>query len=392
MDELNSSNNVVSGTVVNGPIDIIMLTYNRLEHIVATIDALEERTPEPYRLTIVDNGSGPDVRNWLAENQHRFERVIFNPSNDHVPAFNLGIEATLSDPFVLADPDVIVPDIKPSWLARMLDLVERYPEFGLIGVGCDLSNRPQPPILEPENIEPHLVNDELVETNVGTIFQFIRRDALVTSYRSDAQACEAVRRAGYRVGWSPQIRGLHLGWDDFRLYPGHLLSKRGAGDSYPESYGEVDLVQRPPSVTELALAAPIVAETRRQGIADTAILELAWDGHVLGPAVPGVISIEPPAGNVLPLDDDAAGAVVLKLPGRPRGVPAAGGLPRVHQPGDHARPAGRLRRPPRRGPGPGGLVGPRGARDGGPAAAAGTLGRAGRVGHEEARELDRRRP
>ncbi len=314
VDELNSSNHVESGPVVNGPIDIIMLTHNRLEHLVATVDALEERTPEPYRLTIVDNASGPDVRNWLAENQHRFERVIFNPSNDHVPAFNLGIAASLSDPFVLADPDVIVPDIQPSWLARMLDLVERYPDFGLIGVGCDLSNRPQPPILAPENIEPHLVNDELVETNVGTIFQFIRRDALLTPYKSDGQACDAVRRAGYRVGWSPLIRGLHLGWDDFRLFPGHLLSKREGGVGYPESYGEVDLVKRPPSIGELALAAPVIAETRRLGIPDAAVLELAWDGPVLGPAVPDVLSIEPPAGAKLPLEDASAGAVVLKLP------------------------------------------------------------------------------
>jgi hypothetical protein len=60
---------------------------------------------------------------------------------------------------------------------------------------------------------------------------------------------------------------------------------------------------------------------------------------------------------VLPLDDDAAGAVVLKLP------PAARAEYLVREAGD-----------------------------GGPAAAAGALGRAGRDGREEARELDRRRP
>jgi hypothetical protein len=301
--------------LAGGPIDIIMLTHNRLEHLVATVDALEARTPEPYRLTIVDNASGSEVRNWLADNRHRFEQIILRPTNEHVPAFTHGIAATTSDPFVVTDPDVIVPDLEPSWLARMLDLFDRYPEFGLIGVGLDPANRPPPPLLEREQIDPDtLVNGELVEAGVGTVFQFIRRDSLVTAYHSDGQTCTNVRRAGYRVGWSPDIRGLHLGWDDFRLYPGHLLSKRLGGESYPESYGEVNLIKRPPTLEELALAAPAVAELRSRGIADEALLEFAWGGPVMGPSVPGSMSVESPRGGRLPFDDSAAAAVLLKTP------------------------------------------------------------------------------
>lgn len=308
-----SPRSAATGTVKNGPIDIIMLTYNRLDHLVATVDALEARTPEPYRLTIVDNASGPEVRNWLAENSHRFERVILRPQNEHVPAFTHGIEATLSDPFVVTDPDVVVPELEPSWLARMLELVERHPDFGLIGIGLDQVNRPD--VLEPEAIDPGtLVDGEIVETGVGTVFQFIRRDALVTDYRSDGQACTNVRRAGYRVGWAPGVRGLHLGWDDFRLYPGHLLSKRGSEGIYPESYGEVDLIKRPPTVEELAVAAPAVAELRRLGIPDAAVLELAWDGPVAAPSVPGVVCLDAPGEDRVPLDDSAAAAVLLTRP------------------------------------------------------------------------------
>jgi hypothetical protein len=232
-----------------------------------------------------------------------------------VPAFTHGINATTSDPFVVTDPDVVVPDVQPSWLARMLDLVERHPDFGLLAVGCDPSNRPPPPIFEAEVIDPAtLVDDEIVETGVGTIFQFIRRDAWVTDYKSDAAACTAVKRAGYRAGWSPNIRGLHLGWDDFRLYPGHLLSKREGGIGYPESYGEVGLIQRPATIEELALAAPVVAETRRRDVPDAAVLELAWEAPALGAAVPETVAVMAPAGRRLPFADDAAGAVVLQRP------------------------------------------------------------------------------
>lgn len=290
-----------------------MLTHDRLEHLVATVDALEARTPEPYRLTIVDNASCPEVRNWLAENRRRFHQLILRPTNEHVPAFTHGIAATVSDPFVVTDPDVVVPELEPSWLARMLDLVDRHPDFGLIGVGLDDSNRPS--VLGPHRIDPEqVVGDELVEAGTGTVFQFIRRDALLTGYRSDGRACTAVRRAGYRVGWAANVRGLHLGWDDFRLYPGHLLGK-------PLAYGiyrEIDLVRRPPTLEEVALAAPVLAETRRAEVPDAAVLELAWGGPALAASAPDVLALADPELDAIPVDDAAAGAVVLEDPPKAR--------------------------------------------------------------------------
>src|SRR6185312_15107831 len=140
----------------------------------------------------------------------------------------------------------------------------------------------------------------------------IRRDALLTPYRSDAHACTAVKRAGYRAGWSPDIRGLHLGWEDFRLYPGHLLGKRDShARCYPESYGEIDLVGRPATLEELAGAAPVLAETRRQGIPDAAVLELAWEEPALAAAAPACVSIA--AAGPASVDGRAA-AVVLNRP------------------------------------------------------------------------------
>jgi hypothetical protein len=233
-----------------------------------------------------------------------------------VPAFNHGIAATTSDPFVVTDPDVVVPDLEPSWLARMLGMLEKHPDFGLLALGLDPINRPPPHVLEPEVIEPGtLVDGEIVEAHVGTVFQFIRRDALLAPYRSDAQACTAVKRAGYRIGWTPHIRGLHLGWDDYRLHPGHLLGKRDSGHPcYPESYAEIDLVERPATLEEIALAAPVLAETRMRGIRDRAVVELAWDGPAIGAVAPDCVAIEADRLERIPLDAGAAAVLVLKHP------------------------------------------------------------------------------
>jgi Glycosyl transferase family 2 len=295
--------------VRNGPVDIVMLSHDRLDYLKATVDALQQRTPEPFRLTIVDNASGHEVRNWLAANRHRFERIILRPQNEHVPAFQHGIEATLSDPFIVTDPDIVVPEVEPSWLARLLDLIDRHPDFGLIAMGLDQANRP--PVLDAEAIDPEQVVDgEIVESGVGTVFQAIRRDALVVAYRSDGETCTAIRRAGWRVGWALGLRAVHLGWDDFRVHPGHLASK---GTDYGVVYREVGLLRRPPTLEQIAQAAPALAATRRLGVPDSAVVELSWSGPLVGAACAAALTIDPPSARV-PLDDGAAGAVVLVDP------------------------------------------------------------------------------
>jgi hypothetical protein len=155
-----------------------------------------------------------------------------------------------------------------------------------------------------------VVDGQIVEAGVGTVMQMIRRDALVTAYRTDWQTCTAVNRAGWRVGWAREMRAVHLGWDDYRLYPAHLAAKHlSYGD-----YREMELVGRPPTLTELALAAPILSLTRAQAVPDASVLELTWGDPAVGPAVPESVSVAHPDPERLPFADEAAGAVVLVDP------------------------------------------------------------------------------
>ncbi|HEX2084412.1 MAG TPA: glycosyltransferase [Solirubrobacteraceae bacterium] len=253
------------------PVDVILLTHDRLGHLVATVEALRARTRDvPIRLTVVDNASGPEVRTWLVEHRGWFHGVIPRAANEHVPGFQHGIDATTSDPFVVTDPDLVVPDVEPSWLARMLALLERHPDFGLVGVELDPSNSP----LSAEEVAAlrgERAGDrgaELREGNVGTHLQLVRRDALREPYRSDRQVCDAVRRAGYRVGWAPEVRALHLGFEDARANPEYLRAKDARGEFYPSYANVLAGVEEAPSLRALAAAAPVVAATRALGIAD----------------------------------------------------------------------------------------------------------------------------
>jgi len=294
------------------PIDIVLLTYNRLGYLIRTVEALYERTPEPFRLTVVDNASESDVRNWLAANRARFHRLVLQPENEHIEGFQRGIDATVSDPVILAEPDLIVPSLQPSWLAQFRALMERHPDFGIVSLGLDSANRPA--VLGPETSEEtKLVDAEIVEENVGLWFQQIRRKALPVRYTKDSAACNHARAAGFRVGWSLGIRALHLGWDDYRVHPAHLVRKNEIPWPYPY-YREVELIGRPPALEELAKAAPVVAVIREANLPDATVLELAWGDPLLGRALEDVTTLHPPPRDPLPIEDQGVGAVVLVEP------------------------------------------------------------------------------
>jgi hypothetical protein len=140
----------------------------------------------------------------------------------------------------------------------------------------------------------------------------IRRDALRIPYVKDHSACIAIREAGFRVGWTPGIRAVHLGWDDYRLHPRYLASKNALPSPFA-FYPASELIGRPPTLAEIARSAPLVAELRRACVPYEAVLELAWGDPILGPALDAVTTLHPPPPR-LPLQDGEAGAAVLVLP------------------------------------------------------------------------------
>ncbi len=273
------------------PVDIIVLAYNRVDYLGEMVEALEQRTRWPYRLTVVDNVSGPDTRNWLRAHRERFHEVIFNDRNEHLAGFQRGIARTDSELFVLSDADVLPhpPTDEGCWLTRLVALAGRHPDFGLISARLDS-------ITEARDIEverKRLLDGELIETSTGVWLNLIRREALRIPYMSDGITSYAIRRSGFRIGVAADVLATHLGDQDPERHPDYLARKQaaaGLGTVYPE-YPELAQAARPPLLRELVLAAPVLAALRAHGVdpADTVELSRAtWP--VLAAADPRVES------------------------------------------------------------------------------------------------------
>lgn len=216
------------------PIDIILLTYNRLEYFIRTISALVQNTRYPYRLIIVDNNSSPEMRSYLIETAVLYDHLILNDENYHTVAFQRGISCAKSDPYIVSDPDILVPAFEgPCWLERLIGLHKDYPEMGLIALNLDPANKPAK-LLDVYIGEKTPYGGEITLGNVGTVMQSIKRRFFDGCYITDWETCQQIRDNGGKVGFANRIVAWHLGWDEDRDYPEYLVEKHGY---FKQKYG-----------------------------------------------------------------------------------------------------------------------------------------------------------
>lgn len=216
------------------PTDIILLTYNRLNYFRQTLLALVNNTRYPYRLIVVDNNSEPEMRRFLQEYADLFDHVVLNDENYFTAAFQRGIACATSDPYIVSDPDILVPAMEGAcWLERLVTLHKSHPEMGMIALNLDSTNKPAK--LPDVYIGEKTVYDaDITLGNVGTVMQSIKRRYFDGCYLTDWETCDQIRANGGKVGFATRIVGWHLGWDEDKDYPDYLLEKY---DYFQKKYG-----------------------------------------------------------------------------------------------------------------------------------------------------------
>ena len=114
--------------------DLVLLSWNHLEETQPCLESLFQSTDVPSRLIIVDNGSDPAVRAFLASVAPRGAiqevKLLQNETNEGFPrGMNRGIQ-TSSAPFVC----LLNNDLRftTGWLREMIEVAQASPSVGLI--------------------------------------------------------------------------------------------------------------------------------------------------------------------------------------------------------------------------------------------------------------------
>jgi GT2 family glycosyltransferase len=201
-------------------VTVVIPTRDRVGLLRACIESIEERSTYPERrLLVVDNGStDPETLAYLASLPHR---VIRDPRPfNYSELMNAAVERVDTEQVVLLNNDVTV--ITPGWLEAMLEHAQR-PDVG--AVGCRLlypDGRPQHEGVAVGVGSPAINLDLSALPPMGRVIRevsavtaacmMIRRevwrevggmDETLRVAFNDVDLCLRLRRAGYRVVYTP---------------------------------------------------------------------------------------------------------------------------------------------------------------------------------------------
>ncbi|NCN39640.1 glycosyltransferase [bacterium] len=122
------------------PIDLTMVAYRRTGFTEQALWHLAERTRSPFRLTLVVNGwdeLGEDEQDMylMAQNHGIIDHLVILSENYGIHAAkNICLPFIRSRYYVDFDNDILVPDLDPDWLTRMVDLMDGRPEYAAIAM------------------------------------------------------------------------------------------------------------------------------------------------------------------------------------------------------------------------------------------------------------------
>jgi len=193
--------------------DLVLLSWNHLEETQPCLESLLESTRVPCRLLIVDNGSEPQVRAFLASVKSRGAigevRLLQNETNEGFPrGMNRGIRASDAPYVCLLNNDL---RFTSGWLEEMLEVAEADPAVGVVNpTSSTLGNYP-PKGMSLDAYAEHLQRLRGRYVEVGMCIGFcmlIKREVLnrigplseevERIFFEDEDFCARAQQAGYR--------------------------------------------------------------------------------------------------------------------------------------------------------------------------------------------------
>lgn len=113
-------------------ISVYILSHNRPQYILETIDSVLKQTLTDFKLTISDNSTNDDVQDLIKNHHPGLNYIRQEPGLSALAHFKLLLESVDSEYFVLFHDDDIM---HPDYLENMISIIENDP--GLSAVACN---------------------------------------------------------------------------------------------------------------------------------------------------------------------------------------------------------------------------------------------------------------
>ena len=118
------------------PVNIGIVTYNRLEMTKICVEHIFKHTKYPFILTIVDNGSTDGTQEWLVNNSFAISQVIQLEKNIGVAkASNVAWRSGPDDYYIKLDNDMVVR--RDGWLGELVELCDKVPQLGAVAYNVE---------------------------------------------------------------------------------------------------------------------------------------------------------------------------------------------------------------------------------------------------------------
>lgn len=131
--------------------EIIIPIYDALDYVKDCLESILINTNIPYLLTLIDDGSLPDVGEWIDEfaRNRPWIKVIHNHKNiGYTLSINRAIRESSGGSLVLLNSDTIVSN---GWLEKLIYAAESDPKIGIVGPMSNAASWQSLPKIKDEN-------------------------------------------------------------------------------------------------------------------------------------------------------------------------------------------------------------------------------------------------
>ncbi len=276
-------------------VDIVVCVHNALADVQRCLESLLRFTAQPYGLLLVDDGSDPPTRDFLADfasQQPHATLLRSEEATGYTFAANRGLRHSTAPFILLLNSDTIV---SPGWLDRLIACADSDPAIGLVGplsntasyqsipalsAGGDWAENPLPAGWAIDGWAAALAENSgrlypemallngfclLIRWEVIDAIGYFDEDAFGPGYGEENDYCLRARAAGWRLALADDAYVFHAQSRSYSHSRRRELSER-AGQILTDRYGRAsiaaaeDALRNGPALLGIRARAAVLAE------------------------------------------------------------------------------------------------------------------------------------